>query len=111
MRAPLLSRLLLGLSLDRHQGKRPTWYLVHHSLQILLLYFYAFWLKNARATYQRCMLWCFVDQVGRNIEVYIHDIVLKPKWSIDLIVDLEETSRTSVGFASNSTLKNTYSGF
>jgi hypothetical protein len=57
------------------------------------------------------MLWCFVDQVGRNIEVYIHDIVLKPKWSIDLIVDLEETSRTSVGFASNSTLKNTYSGF
>jgi hypothetical protein len=57
------------------------------------------------------MLWSFVDQVGRYIEVYIHDIVLKPKWSIDLIIDLEEMTRTSVGFASNSTLKNTYLGF
>ncbi|WVZ84448.1 hypothetical protein U9M48_031478 [Paspalum notatum var. saurae] len=50
-----------------------------------------FGLKNAGATYQRCMLLCFVDQVGRNVEVYVDDIVIKTKRSGDLIADLKET--------------------
>ena len=37
------------------------------------------------------MLLCFVDQVGRNVEVYVDDIVLNTKESGDLILDLEET--------------------
>jgi hypothetical protein len=48
-------------------------------------------LKNAGATYQRCMLRCFTDQIGRNIEVYVDDIVIKTKKSDDFIADLEET--------------------
>jgi hypothetical protein len=52
--------------------------------------FMSFGLKNVWATYQRCMLRCFTDQVGRNVEVYADDIVVKTKKSHDLINDLEE---------------------
>jgi hypothetical protein len=48
-------------------------------------------LTNARAAYHRCMLWCFTNKVGRNIEVYVDDIIVKTKKSDDLITDLEET--------------------
>lgn len=34
---------------------------------------------------------CFTDQVGRNIEVYVDDIVMKTKKFDDLIANLEET--------------------
>jgi hypothetical protein len=49
-----------------------------------------FGLKNTGAMYQRCMLQCFVEQVRRNIEVYVNDIVVKTKKFDDLIADLEE---------------------
>jgi hypothetical protein len=48
-------------------------------------------LKNAGATYQCCMLQCFTNQVGRNAEIYVDDIIVKAKKSNDLIVGLEET--------------------
>jgi hypothetical protein len=38
-----------------------------------------FGLKNARATYQRCMLTIFRDLIGRTIEAYVDDIVVKSK--------------------------------
>ena len=38
-----------------------------------------FGLKNIRATYQRCMLKCFRDLIGRTIEAYVDDIVVKSK--------------------------------
>ena len=38
-----------------------------------------FGLKNARATYQRCMLNCFGDLIEQTIEVYVDDIVVKSK--------------------------------
>jgi hypothetical protein len=50
-----------------------------------------FGLKNARATYQHCMLQCFTNQVRYNVEVYVDDIIVKTKKTRDLIVDLEET--------------------
>jgi hypothetical protein len=37
------------------------------------------------------MLHYFTDQVGRNLEVYMDDIVVKSKKSNNLIADLEET--------------------
>jgi hypothetical protein len=36
-------------------------------------------LKNAGATYQRCMLTVFGDLIGRTIEAYVDDIVVKSK--------------------------------
>jgi hypothetical protein len=38
-----------------------------------------FGLKNAGATYQRCMLTVFRDLIGRTIEAYVGDIVVKSK--------------------------------
>jgi hypothetical protein len=50
-----------------------------------------FGLKNARATYQRCMQFCFKEQIGCKLEVYVDDIVIKSRKSGRLISDLEET--------------------
>jgi hypothetical protein len=37
----------------------------------------SFKLKNAGATYQQCMQSCFKGHIGRNLEVYVEDIVVK----------------------------------
>ena len=50
-----------------------------------------FGLKNARATYQRCMLNCFGDLIGRTIEAYVDDIIFKTKRANHLVADLEQT--------------------
>ena len=39
----------------------------------------SFGLKNARSTYQRMMTKMFESQMGKNIEVYIDDMVVKSK--------------------------------
>jgi hypothetical protein len=36
-----------------------------------------FGLKNTGATYQRCMQSYFKEQIGRNLEVYVDDIIVK----------------------------------
>ena len=51
----------------------------------------SFGLKNSRATYQHYMLKCFGDLIGRTIEAYIDDNVVKSKWSDQVIADLEQT--------------------
>ena len=38
-----------------------------------------FGLKNARSTYKRMMIRMFQPQLGKNIEVYIDDMVVKNK--------------------------------
>ena len=50
-----------------------------------------FGLKNAGAMYQRCMLKCFGDLIGRTIEAYIDDIVVKSKRADQVVADLEQT--------------------
>ena len=50
-----------------------------------------FGLKNTGATYQQCMLKCFIDLIGRTVEAYIDDIVVKSKQTDQVIYDLEQT--------------------
>nr|AAM00949.1 Putative retroelement [Oryza sativa Japonica Group]AAP52913.1 retrotransposon protein, putative, Ty3-gypsy subclass [Oryza sativa Japonica Group] len=50
-----------------------------------------FGLKNAGATYQRMIQRFFSTQIGRNVEAYVDDVVVKTKQKGDLISDLEET--------------------
>src|SRR3954451_10456325 len=50
-----------------------------------------FGLKNAGATYQRCMTECLKDQIGNNVHVYIDDVVVKSDRTDDLITDLTQT--------------------
>nr|GEV54237.1 reverse transcriptase domain-containing protein [Tanacetum cinerariifolium] len=53
-----------------------------------------FGLKNAGATYQRLMDKAFEGQVGRNIEVYVDDLVVKSHTEAEMVRDIEETFRT-----------------
>ena len=48
-----------------------------------------FGLKNAGATYQRMMTMMFEPQLGKNIEIYIDDMVVKSKVESDHVNDLE----------------------
>ena len=48
----------------------------------------SFGLKNARSTYQRMMMKMFESQMGKNIEVYIDDMVVKSKIVSEHIRDL-----------------------
>ena len=50
-----------------------------------------FGLKNAGATYQRCMQKCLQDQIGRNVHAYVDDVVVKTKETTTLLDDLRET--------------------
>lgn len=55
---------------------------------------YAFWTKKCRATYQRLMDRIFRGQAGRNIEVYVDDILIKSQTKSCFISDLEESFST-----------------
>ncbi|KAL0445687.1 UNVERIFIED_CONTAM: Pro-Pol polyprotein [Sesamum latifolium] len=50
-----------------------------------------FGLKNTGATYQRLVDKIFRPQIGRNVEVYVDDMLVKSKKAQDHIADLEET--------------------
>jgi hypothetical protein len=47
-----------------------------------------FSLRNAGATYQRCMQHVFGDHIGRTVEAYVDDIVVKTRKADDLVGDL-----------------------
>nr|KYP64492.1 Transposon Ty3-I Gag-Pol polyprotein [Cajanus cajan] len=49
-----------------------------------------FGLKNRRATYQRLMDKVFHQQIGRNMEVYVDDMVVKTTSAEDHTADLAE---------------------
>jgi hypothetical protein len=48
----------------------------------------SFGLRNAGATYQRCTQHVFRDHIGRTIEAYVDDIVVKTRKADDLVNDL-----------------------
>jgi hypothetical protein len=51
----------------------------------------SFGLKNTGATYQRVIQLCFTDQLHRNVEAYVDDVVVKTKTHDQFIANLEET--------------------
>ena len=61
------------------------------------LYYYKvmpFGLKNAGATYQRLVNKMFSKQIGRNMEVYVDDMLVKSKEELTHLDDLKETFAT-----------------
>ena len=50
-----------------------------------------FGLKNAKATYQRLMNKMFAHQIGRNVQVYVNDMLIKGVREDDHLSDLQET--------------------
>nr|GEW88677.1 putative ribonuclease H-like domain-containing protein [Tanacetum cinerariifolium] len=53
-----------------------------------------FGLKNAGATYQRLVDKAFDSQVGRNIKVYVDDLVIKSHTETKMLGDIDETFHT-----------------
>ena len=53
-----------------------------------------FGLKNAGATYQRLVNKIFNKQIGRNMEVYVDDMLVKNKKELTHLDDLKETFAT-----------------
>lgn len=53
-----------------------------------------FGLKNAGATYQRLVNEMFKDQIGRNVEVYVDDMLVKNLQAKQHLSDLNETFKT-----------------
>ena len=51
----------------------------------------SFELRNAGATYQRAIQMWLDQQIGRHIEAYIDDVIVKSKTSDNLIAGLKET--------------------
>lgn len=49
-----------------------------------------FGLRNVGATYQRMLDKVFEKQIGRNMEVYVYDMVIKSKEDEGLLKDIEE---------------------
>ena len=55
-------------------------------------YFYRvmlFGLKNARATYQRAASTLFHDMMHRDVEVYVDDMIVKPRDRVDHLAALQ----------------------
>ena len=53
-----------------------------------------FELKNAGATYQRLMNKMFTHQIGRNVQVYVDDMLMKSLRKNDHLDDLQEMFNT-----------------
>jgi hypothetical protein len=50
----------------------------------------SFGLKNAGATYQRAIQLCLANQLHRNFEAYMDDVVIKTRSHDEFITDLKE---------------------
>ena len=51
-----------------------------------------FGLKNAGATYQRLVNMMFKKQIGKTMEVYVDDMLIKSNTTADHVVHLSDTS-------------------
>ncbi|GJR58195.1 reverse transcriptase domain-containing protein [Tanacetum coccineum] len=67
---------------------------IHHKQRNILLYEMPFGLRNAGATYQRLIDKAFYKQIGRNLEVYVDDLVIKSYMEDEIVRDIEETFKT-----------------
>ena len=54
----------------------------------------SFGLKNAGATFQRLMNKMFMHQIGRNVQVYVDDMLVKSIREDDYLSDLQENFDT-----------------
>nr|GEX60679.1 reverse transcriptase domain-containing protein [Tanacetum cinerariifolium] len=63
-----------------------------------------FGLKNDGATYQRLVDKAFDKQIGRNLEIYVDDLVIKSHIETELLRDIEETFHTFISKSAEKSL-------
>ena len=71
------------------EDEEKTAFITNHGLYCYKVM--PFGLKNAGATYQRLVNKIFKEQIDRNMEVYVDDMLVKSKSSMNHIADLEGT--------------------
>ena len=74
------------------EGKEKTAFITSQGLYCYKVM--PFGLKNAGATYQRLVNKMFNKQIGRNMEVYMDDMLVKSKEELVHLDDLRETFAT-----------------
>ncbi|GJY74049.1 reverse transcriptase domain-containing protein [Tanacetum coccineum] len=79
-----------GNRLERSDGRKNP---IHHN-GIFCYTKMPFGLRNAGATYQRLVDKAFYKQIGRNLEVYVDDLVIKSRTEDEIVRDIEETFKT-----------------
>jgi hypothetical protein len=100
-RSTLLPRLLLRTSPDSPEPQWQRQNSVPNTPRHLLLQGHDFWPKNARVTYQKAIQKCLKSQIGRNVEAYVDDVVIKTTEEDQLITDLAETFTNLLEFQWN----------
>nr|GFB96995.1 reverse transcriptase domain-containing protein [Tanacetum cinerariifolium] len=76
----------------RKRGKNSF----HYEPRNILLQKMPFGLRNAGATYQRLVDKAFHKQIGKNLEVYVDDLVIKSQTEDEIVRDIEETFKTLI---------------
>ena len=74
------------------EDEEKTTFITNHGLYCYRVM--PFGLKNAGATYQRLVNEIFKEQINCNMEVYVDDMLIKSKSSMNHVADLEETFST-----------------
>ncbi|GKC06148.1 hypothetical protein Tco_0997758 [Tanacetum coccineum] len=59
--------------------------------RLIIILICPFGLKNVGATYQRLVDSAFQTQLGRNLEAYVDDMVIKNKTEQEMVMDIAET--------------------
>ena len=72
----------------KKEDEEKTSFITHEGLYCYKVM--PFGLKNARATYQRLMNHVLQDHIGKNVEVYVDDIIVKSQKSEQHARDLEQ---------------------
>ncbi|GJV58497.1 reverse transcriptase domain-containing protein [Tanacetum coccineum] len=76
------------IRMAREEGGKTSFYIEQGTLCYEKM---PFGLKNAGATYQRLMDNMFASQLGKNIEIYVDDMVVKRRNEDNQIADIVET--------------------
>ena len=91
MRPTILPRLLFRLSLDRPERRRPNQDDIHHPLWGIHLQDHVLRVEERWRYLPACDTSVFSDQLHRNVEAYVDDVIVKTKTQDQFITDLEET--------------------
>jgi hypothetical protein len=89
VRNPVFPRCLFRLSPNQDERIRPARDFFYHTFWHVTTM--PFGLRNAGATYQRCMNHVFGEHISRAVEAYVDDIIVKTRKAYDLLSDLEVT--------------------
>ena len=87
----MLPRRILRIPSNQDGGKRPAAMAFITPYGPFCFNTMPFGLKNTGATYQRMIQTCLATQIGKTVEAYVDDVVVKTKHVETLVDDLRVT--------------------